>query len=65
MMQCDFQYWSHDHEVDHYKIEVCFTVVYAMLDFREIAVSAQLGFTSSYMTHPFSSAIFSSFLYPL
>ena len=31
-----------------YKTEVCFTVVYAMLDFREIAVSAQLGFTSSY-----------------
>ena len=32
-------------EIDH---SVCFTVVYAMLDFRKIAVSAQLGFTSSY-----------------
>ena len=37
-------------EVDHYKIEVCFAVVYAILDCREIAVSAQLGFTSSYTT---------------
>ena len=36
------------YEVDNYKTEVCFTVVYAMLDFREIADSAQLGFTSSY-----------------
>ena len=37
-----------DYEVDHYKTEVCFTVVYAMLDFREIAVYAQLDLTSSY-----------------
>ena len=36
------------YEVDHYKTEVCFTVVYAMLDFREIADSTQIGFTSSY-----------------
>ena len=37
--------YMYAYEVDHYKTEVCFTVVYAMLDFREIAV---LGFTSSY-----------------
>ena len=37
---------GHAYEVDHYKTEVCFTVVYAILDFRETAVSAQF-FTSS------------------